>query len=46
MSTLITDLGAFLVLLWPAAIPFLGGVFALVLLLSILAPFRAVAERG
>lgn len=46
MELLVADLGAFIALLWPAVIPLLGGILALVLALSILAPFRALAERG
>ena len=46
MEQLVVDLGAFVALLWPAVIPIFGGALALVLLLSILAPFRALAERG
>jgi hypothetical protein len=46
VEQLVIDLGAFIALLWPAVIPLLGGALALVLLLSILAPFRALAERG
>lgn len=46
MSVVIGDLSAFIALLWPACVPILGGVMALVMILSLIAPFRAWAERG
>lgn len=46
MTALLVDLGDFIALLWPAAVPVLGIVLALVIILSIIAPLRAFAERG
>ena len=46
MQSVFVDLGAFIALLWPLVVPMLGGALALVLILSLLAPFRALAERG
>lgn len=46
MDIVIGDLSAFIALLWPACVPVLGGVLALAVILSLIAPFRALAERG